>query len=262
MRCPIISICLAVFSCGCMNGVPHVAGGPDVVFIVPGVGGPTGYNALVDSLRRPNRSIQMITWGAPRPLFFLNYSDQKIHDDAERQFAQILAKWKNDHPAGEISIIGHSAGCGVALGAIAQLNPGSIDHLVLLAPSVSPIYDLWPALARVNGPVHVYTSEKDTLLEWRTGKFSTYDRVQTAAAGVRGFRGNYPSNRLVQHAFEDRWIEMGHEGGHWGPLAGDFSRSMIAPLLDSATAMAPPSLAARRTPATSPSAVARSSRRD
>lgn len=254
-------IWLALLAVGCAPQAKQIAGAPDVVFIVPGVGGPSGYDALIQSLGRPNRAIHTIVWGAPPPLFFLNYSDQSIHNTAEAEFSARIEQWHRDHPTGRIDIIGHSAGCGVALGAIARLPQARVEHLILLAPSVSPGYNLQPALAKVNAPIHVYTSTDDTMLQWRTSSFSTYDRVQTAAAGVGGFTSPFPPGRVIHHPFEPRWTTLGHDGGHWGPLADRFSQLVIAPLLtqDVATAQ---SLSARHMPAASPGAGSGSSVRD
>jgi pimeloyl-ACP methyl ester carboxylesterase len=230
MRRPIILFSLLLLTVGCAG--THVPDGPDVVFIVPGVGGPRGYDALIRSLERPGRSIQMVPWGAPAAFFFLNFSDKSIHDQAEKALAERINQWRVDHPDGTIDLIGHSAGAGVVLGALGQLEQTRVRTIILLAPSISPGYDLRPAIARADPPIHVFISDRDSLLEWRTRTFATYDRIATPAAGVGGFSGAYTDDEVVHHPFIDSWNALGNNGGHWGTLAERFCEEQLAPLLN------------------------------
>lgn len=232
MRIPlVISFLLAAGAMGCASS-PN-SSDPDVIFLVPGVGGAGGYSSLIRAISDDGRQqVQVFGWGAPLPLFFLNFSWQSIHDDAEQKLAQRINQWRRDHPAGRIRLLGHSAGCGVALGALGRLGDGRVGNVVLLQPSVSPGYDLRPALAHMDGVLHVFYSDRDTtFLSWRTGHFGTYDRVKTRAAGNTGFKNDYPPQKLVQHPYDPRWSELDNEGGHYGVLAEPFARQIVAPLL-------------------------------
>jgi hypothetical protein len=126
----------------------------------------------------------------------------------------------------------------VVLGALAKLDAERhVGSVVLLAPSVSPGYDLGPAMAHVDGTVHVFFSERDTLwLKWRTGHFGTYDNVKTPAAGNQGCKNveQLPPalrDKLVQHPYDAAWRPMGNDGGHFGSLAPHFTTQVIGPLL-------------------------------
>ncbi len=94
-----------------------------------------------------------------------------------------------------------------------------------------------PALQHICGQLHVFYSEGDKLwLEWRTGNFGTYDNIKTPAAGHTGFQSADAlppelRGKLVQHAYEPAWADLGNDGGHNGWLAGDFVRQVVAPLL-------------------------------
>ncbi|HVT90896.1 MAG TPA: alpha/beta hydrolase [Tepidisphaeraceae bacterium] len=225
-----IFILFLLVSGGCAENIPVKSdSGPDVLFISPGVGGSGGYAGLARAVTHPGQSAFVIGWGAP--IFVMNFSDESIHNDAEEQLASEIRAWHSAHPNGRIDLIGHSAGCGVVLGALAQLQNIHAHNVVLLAPSVSPGYDLNPALAHINGRLHVFYSARDGLLEWRTSTFESYDRVKGAAAGVGGFKGNYPPDKLLQHAYRPEWADMGYDGGHWGPIAEPFDRQIVAPLL-------------------------------
>lgn len=206
---------------------------PDVVFVVPGVGGGGPYGGITSAVARPGRSAVVVNWGAPTPLFFLNFSDEAIHNDAERALAERIAQWRRDHPTGRIDLIGHSAGAGVALGALARLQGERVHTVLLLAPSVSPTYDLNPVLAKVDGKIHSFYSDRDTtFLGWRTSTFGTYDRVKVEAAGFSGFLGSYPNSKLVQHGYDPDWAGLGYDGGHFSIRSEAFARRVLAPLLE------------------------------
>jgi hypothetical protein len=223
----------------CVSTVPLIGGcttstsaGDDAVFVVHGVGGAGASGGLVNALKRPGRSVRSFEWGAPAPLFFLNFSGKSTHEQAEQKLAAAVGKWHSEHPGGRIELVGHSAGCGVILGALPRLD-FDVGTVILLAPSVSPQYDLHAALAKINGTLHVFHSERDTtFLKWRTGNFGTYDRVKTPAAGNLGFEGAYPANKLIQHPYDPAWEKLGNDGGHFGPVQKGFVRAVVEPLLE------------------------------
>ena len=202
-----------------------------VVVFVPGVSGDgPWYGGLKRGLG--GARVETHSWGAPLPLFALNFSNRGIHAMAERKLAERLNRFE-----GRVDIVAHSAGCGVALGALRRLDgPTRVGNVVLLAPSVSPGYDLAPSIASMNGTIHVFHSDRDTLfLSWRTSRFGTYDRVKTKAAGNTGFDlSNLPPHlrdRVVQHAYDPSWKSLGNDGGHDGSLARRFVERVVAPLV-------------------------------
>ncbi|HEY1629583.1 MAG TPA: hypothetical protein VGF52_06970 [Tepidisphaeraceae bacterium] len=218
---------ILLVSVGCA-ATPHDAS--DVIFIVPGVSGDVG--GMKIGLSQGPRSVEAVSWGMPPVLFFMNFSTKSIHDNAEKKLAQMILQWRQTHPSAQIDLVGHSAGCGVILGALPRIGENRVGDVVLLAPSVSPTYDLHPALEKIAGQVDVFYSEHDTtFLKWRDSHFGTYDRIKIAAAGYSGFVGNYPSEKLVQRPYQDRWRDLGNDGGHFGPLAERFVHDVVAPLL-------------------------------
>jgi len=222
---------LALFltSGGCTSA--PTGNGADAVFIITGVGGDSGYGPMVDALARPNRTVQVIAWGSP--MFMMNFSTESIHDEAETMLAKKIDQWHADHPDGQIDLVGHSAGCGVALGSLPRLTQAHVHNVILLAPSVSPSYDLNPPLQRVDGAIHVFYSDRDDFfLDWRTSNFGTYDRVKSKAAGNEGFpTGKYPAEKVIQHPYDPTWEKLGNDGGHYGVQADAFCREVIASLL-------------------------------
>jgi hypothetical protein len=220
----------SIFFCagGCARSS---AAGDDAVFVVHGVGGAGASGGLVNALKRPGRSVRSFEWGAPAPLFALNFSSKSVHDRAEMALSKAITNWHREHPNGRVDLVGHSAGCGVILGALPRLD-FDVGTVILLAPSVSPGYDLHAALAKIDGRLHVFHSDRDTtFLKWRTGNFGTYDRVKTPAAGNLGFEGNYPADKVIQHPYDPAWEKFGNDGGHFGPVNKGFVDAVVEPLL-------------------------------
>jgi len=225
---------IVVLASGCATATQT----PDVVFFLPGVAGDGfWYDGLKRGIREANHSRQVLTvhWGAPGPLFSLNFSNKSIHDQAERKLADALIRHRARFPKGRIDLIAHSAGCGVGLGALAKVPEElQIRQVVLLAPSVSPQYELSDALRRCKS-MNVFTSTRDTtFLDWRTRHFGTYDRIKTKAAGHAGFDiTTLPyqlAGRLKQHPFDESHIHLGNNGGHFGAASRRFVASHVAPL--------------------------------
>src|SRR5882672_5053994 len=92
--------------------------GQQLVVIVPGCAGDGfWYDALRDSVsqNQPGCIIRTFRWGLPLPLYMMNLQDPRVHSLAEKSFAKALEKWRSRYPSGEITLVGHSAGCGVIL---------------------------------------------------------------------------------------------------------------------------------------------------
>ena len=210
-----------------------------VIVFVPGVNGDgPWYDGLKRGLREgvPGASIVTVGWGAPLPLFALNFNTSAIHRDAEEKLARRLVDVRSNGQAATVDVIAHSAGCGVTLGALARLADPSVRvrEVILLAPSVSPTFDLSPSLRQIDGRLHVFHSDRDTLyLSWRTSTFGTYDNVKTPAAGNAGFDvARLPDDaraRVVQHAYDPGWSQLENDGGHFGWLSRPFVATVLAP---------------------------------
>ena len=219
--------------------------GDDVVILVTGASGNGPWyggirKALLAEEGQSERRIHTYRWGAPLPLFVFNFQDRGIHQRAEKALARGLIEWRAAHPDGRIQLVGHSAGSGVILGALSRLDQMApqvkVERVLLLAPSVSAAYDLTPALSHISGQLHVFHSDRDDVhLNWRANTFGTYDNLRMTAAGNAGFTaGNLPDNaraRLVQHPYDVKWSEFGHDGGHWGSVDERFAAQVLRPLL-------------------------------
>ena len=92
------------------------------------------------------------------------------------------------HPAGRIVLTAHSGGAGIAVWALETLpDDVKVDMVLMLAPALSPQYDLTTALGHVRGKVYAFTSPLDLVLGPGTSTFGTIDGVRCDAAGRCGF---------------------------------------------------------------------------
>ncbi len=103
--------------------------------------------------------------GAPPCLFLFNVHNPHVHRKAERELANTILNWRRRFPTGQINLLAHSAGCGVALGATARLPQDiSINNILLAGASVSPTYPLAPILPHLRGQLHVLVSPRESFM--------------------------------------------------------------------------------------------------
>jgi pimeloyl-ACP methyl ester carboxylesterase len=229
---------IAVAAGGCQYNAPLE--GQNLVVLVPGCAGDGfWYNDLRQSVAasQPTRTVRTFEWGLPLPLYMLNLQDAKIHSKAEKALAKAIKSWRDRYPSGHLTLLGHSAGCGVILGSLSRMEKRvDVENVVLLAPSISPNYQISPALRQIAGTLHVFFSDGDRLwLGWRTSTFGTYDSIRTEAAGKIGLNVDHLTpnlrEKVVQHSYEPEFAELGNGGGHFGSLVRRFDDKVIAPLL-------------------------------
>jgi pimeloyl-ACP methyl ester carboxylesterase len=226
-------------------GSPAAAHGPpgaDVVFVADGAG---NYQITSKMFRQTVAetgaalTVNTFVWshGYKRTL-----SDQMDIEHARRQgqlLAEIALAYRLEHPEARIHLVGHSAGSMVVLSATEHLPPGTVDCVVLLAPSVSGDYDIRPALRAARCGVEVYYSGRDWLyLGFCTKLVGCADRLHCGAAGRKGFSLRIESlddaallERLHQHPWQPDDSQLGNYGGHYGAYQPAYLRERILPLL-------------------------------
>jgi pimeloyl-ACP methyl ester carboxylesterase len=216
---------------------------PGIVFVVGGVGGLDPLQTFAPwALPRAGvpHQIELFTWthGKCRPLrdlqdvrYLLAQADRLVEKVREEQ---------RRNPNRPIYLLGHSAGAGIALAAAEKLPAASIERIILLAPAVSPEYDLRGALRAVRREVVSFNSTYDRLcLDFCTSLFGTVDRVYGPAAGLDGFRipakldeeGQRQYRRLVQVPWRLEMIWKCTDGFHNGACMPTYLAQMIAPWL-------------------------------
>ena len=112
----------------------------------------------------------------------------------------------------------------------------------MLAPALSPRYDLTAGLRAVRRDMVVFWSPLDLIvLGLGTRLFGTIDRVRTVGAGLVGFRiptdaahdqnRNCEYRKLRQIRWHPRMAATGNFGGHLGPDCPLFLKKYVVPLL-------------------------------
>ena len=181
----------------------------------------------------------------------LALSDVKLHETESTKVAAMIRDYRHAHPDDQIILTTHSAGAGIAAWALARLPEDvSIDTWVMLAPALTPKFDLSAALVHVKGRAFAFTSMNDIIvLGAGTRLMGTVDRVKTDAAGRVGFiRPDNASaeqyQKLVAVPYDSAWMRFDNFGDHIGPMMRPFAKHVIAPtLLDGVVPKFPPLLA-------------------
>jgi hypothetical protein len=156
------------------------------------------------------------------------------------RLAQAILDRKAMEPGRRVVVVGHSAGCAVALAACDTLPMDAVDRVILLAPSVSTGYDIRPTLWSAKEGVDVYCSKKDWVaLGFVVRVVGTTDNFWSgSAAGRLGFQpkgsvalADLESARLRQHFWTPELAWTGHTGGHHGMHAPVFVQTYLLPLM-------------------------------
>lgn len=159
---------------------------------------------------------------------------------AGHQLAQEILMSRHQAPDRPIFLMGHSAGCGVALIAAESLPPNTLERIILLAPAVSAKHDLRSALRCACQGVDAFISSHDwACLGLGTLLFGTTDRYwMSGAAGKVGFKPilTCPEDaalyaKLRQYPWNPRLSCTGNDGGHYGSYQPAFLRAFVLPLL-------------------------------
>jgi len=254
----IFPLFLAACIAGCTNSRPAASAAPATAlsaavapppslahYHFPGMSGPTWFdswwceafdNGLADRHPGP-MNLEVIDWrGGRRDLDALQ-AVQANHTSA-KQIAQSVAERATNRPGERLLVTAQSAGCASAVWMLENLPDNiRVDSLVLIAPALSPGYDLSKALAHVRGRAYVFTNENDAfILGWGTRTYGTSDGLHVDGAGRRGFvqpPGADPTQyaKLRTLSYRLSWLWHADFGGHDGAMSPLFAHDVIAPLV-------------------------------
>jgi pimeloyl-ACP methyl ester carboxylesterase len=188
------------------------------------------------------QAIVIYDWSkGPSGFFVGDLVDEKRNRESAQDLARVVAAYKAAKPGRPVSLIGHSGGTAVVVWALEALPPGvQVDRVILLAPALSPDYNLATALGHVRSRLYVMHSVADAgLMGAGTAVFGTMDREHSASAGWLGFqlpkdltepqRAEYAKVRQVKWSAD--MLGEGNWGGHMAWTTSWFARQQIAPIL-------------------------------
>ncbi len=187
-------------------------------------------------------AIEVYPWGHGFGRWLADLTDVGNRDAKARSIAEMVKRFKTAQPDQPVFLVAKSAGSGVVVKALEFLDQDAVERVILLAPALSPRYDLTRALRAVRDEMVVFWSPLDVfILGLGTLVFGTIDRARTAGAGLVGFAapaaGDRPGarNRAYSKVRQIRWrpamITTGYLGGHFGPDSPLFLKKYVLPLL-------------------------------
>ncbi len=152
--------------------------------------------------------------------------------------ARRIEAYHERYPHARINIVALSAGTGVALWAVEQLENVKVHNVLMFASSLAHDYDASAALANISGAIYVYHSSRDDVLK-QVELIGTIDGKRgVPAAGLVGLVKPVGfEERIVNVAWDPHWERFGWRGRHFDCTDPTFVREVIAPhLMSSAPA--------------------------
>ena len=208
----------------------------------PGVGGvmPVDRSMLTGLVAgKVNADIQTFDWTERDPGVHALHAYDRNQLEAARAAEFVVARARK-YPGERLVLTSHSAGGAMAVWTLEKLPPEvKVDDVLLMAPALSPDYDLTAALRHVRGKMYVFWSSGDCfVLGFGCRLCGTMDGKYTDAAGLLGFSQPVTGDaeqykKLDQRPYQASWVALGNYGGHVGPMSWRFSAAVLAPLVDS-----------------------------
>jgi len=225
---------------------------------LPGVAGETWLDRwMLQGLEEGGLQSEFVLydWTGDKPGIPALLARQRNDQEAQAVADQITRTFRAD-PARPIHVTAHSGGTGIAVWALEKLpDDVHVESVLLLAPALSPEYDLSRALKHVRKAMFVFTSRFDiAVLGAGTRLFGTMDGVKSDAAGLVGFVRPESADKtqymkLIAMPYDSDWMRIGNIGDHIGSMSEQFAKEFLAKILLTGNIPAPttsPSLQAKR----------------
>ena len=217
-----------------------------LIIILPGI---EGCSTVNDSIARGlvagqlSHAIQIIDWRRFRPWNPLHLAMQRHNRTQARVVAELIVSYQRNFPGQPVHLIGHSAGAGMALFVLEQLQEDhAVTSVTLLSAAVSRKFDVGRLLNRTKAGIWNFYSALDLpTVGIGTMLFGTMDRRHTVSAGALGFvttnhdsvspeNSQKPRPRLNQIPYQKIMARSWNFGGHFGSTNAVFVRENIAPI--------------------------------
>jgi hypothetical protein len=206
-----------------------------LTLILGGIEGPSHYAIQMARglLKAGYRgSVELFPWnrGIPFLCWFRNLTDRRHHEEQADRLVRRILEYRQQHPAVPVCILAQSGGCWITVRALERLPAGvRVWAAVLLAPSISPAYDITTASAKCeNGLVSIGGPGDLFFLALATTILGTSDRVHTPAAGWIGWH-HYHVPGFTEVRWHPSWLRYGYLGNHTTISAVRFIQHVVAP---------------------------------
>lgn len=217
-----------------------------LIVILPGI---EGCSSINESIARGlvaaelSHSIQIIDWRRFRPWNPLHLAMLRHNRTQARVVADLIINYQRNFPGQPVHLIGHSAGAGMALFVLENLQEHqAVTSVTLMAAAISRKFDVTSLLNRTKAGIWNFYSPLDLpTVGLGTMIFGTMDRRHAISAGALGFltsdsnplssecdRKTMP--KLHQIRYHKGMARSWNFGGHFGPTNAVFVQSNIAPI--------------------------------
>lgn len=236
---------LLLIACGCHNSSSSpppttLPAGSTYLLHLPGIAGDSPFDHWwIEALKDGGAAdrVELYDWTCHDPWIAALQAHDRNHREAHK-IADLIASRRRADPTGRIVLTGESGGTGLAIWALEDLPQGiEVNEVVLVAPAISPDYDLTAALRHVRQNVYYFDSAGDVfMLGFGTQLFGTIDGKRTQAAGLVGFHPPFRADtneyrKLIEIKHDPGWWIWGNFGGHSGAMSSTFAKEFVAPLL-------------------------------
>lgn len=181
---------------------------------------------------------ELFDWTARDRWFAALHARQRNQREAQR-LAERITQISRNEPSAQVIITAQSGGTGVLVWALERLpDDVRVRSALLVAPAISPCYDLSAALRHVDHRMYAFVSAGDFfILGAGTSVFGTMDGANAEAAGRFGFRAPRAAEqaqyaKLKNVDYDPAWLWYGNFGDHTGAMSLTFARYVLAPLLN------------------------------
>jgi pimeloyl-ACP methyl ester carboxylesterase len=185
-----------------------------------------------------NHSVYLYDWTIGVPMMNLRTDS---HNRAEAaKIAQYVRNYQANYPGRPVYLVGQSSGAVMAIWTAEAMQGHQVDGVVLLATTISPDYDLTPALRASRRGIVSFHSQRDSLF-LGAGTFitGTMDGRHSSSAGRLGFHtpegGEAEYRKLYQVPWNPDMGKYGNTGTHISSGDPRFVARYVAPLLETSS---------------------------
>ena len=207
-----------------------------IVFVLGGVEGLSQYTMKMANSMLAGRyrgSVVVFPWNkCVMILTALRNLMSKSHQETQSdKLVEQICAYRREFPDAKVALLAQSGGCYIVVRALEKLPPDiRIDRAVLLAPSMSPGYDIRPAAARCRRGLHSLGGPGDFFfLGFGTLLFGTSDRLHSPSAGLVGWHHKSPN--FYELRWHPDWLRFGYLGNHLTTANFKFLRDVVARMI-------------------------------